>query len=96
MKVYLAGPITGVPNFAATFDAATHNLEDKGHVVFNPAFLSKEKPDITAREALSIELSWICLQAEAIALLPGWEQSVGSRVEHELARALKLEFIYLR
>lgn len=38
MKLYLAGPMRGMPefNFPAFFRAAAH-LEREGHVVFNPA-----------------------------------------------------------
>ena len=47
------------------------------------------------RDALYEDLSFICLQAEAIALLPGWENSNGATAELAVARALKLEVLVL-
>lgn len=47
------------------------------------------------RVALGDDLAWICAEAEAIALLPGWEKSSGVAAEWATARALDLKFIYL-
>lgn len=47
------------------------------------------------RAALKADTSWICDHAEAIALLPGWENSSGARAEKALADALALQTIIL-
>lgn len=116
MKVYLAGPMRGIPefNFPAFHACATY-LRVLGHEVFSPAERDNEKhgTDISAgnatgdedlaakqhgfnlREALGADLAWICAEAEAIALLPGWQASRGVRAEFETANALGLKFIYL-
>lgn len=47
------------------------------------------------RKALGADLAWICSEAEAIAMLPGWENSKGANAEHAAAKALGLQFIYL-
>lgn len=47
------------------------------------------------RVALGEDLAWICAHAEAIALLPGWEDSRGAKAEMAAAKALNLEVIYL-
>jgi hypothetical protein len=47
------------------------------------------------RDALAEDTAFICKEADAIALLPGWERSPGANAEWALARALKHKFIYL-
>jgi hypothetical protein len=103
MKLYLAGPMTGIAdyNFPA-FDEAAKQLRGAGHTVFNPAENDRMNGfDATGlqgheaaehgfdlRTALKQDLSWICDHAEGIALLPGWEASKGARAEVALAKAL--------
>jgi hypothetical protein len=106
MKLYLAGPMTGIAdyNFPA-FDAAAKQLRAAGHTVFNPAENDRENGfDATGllgheaaehgfdlRKALKQDLSWICDNAEGIALLYGWEASKGARTEVSLATALGIK-----
>lgn len=47
------------------------------------------------RDALAADTQWIAKHADAIALLPGWENSKGARAEHALACALDLEIYAL-
>jgi Domain of unknown function (DUF4406) len=47
------------------------------------------------REALKRDLTWICREAEGIALLPGWEWSKGARAERAAAEALGLDIVEL-
>lgn len=46
------------------------------------------------REALGADLAWICENADAVYMLPGWEKSPGARAEHAAGVALGLEIIY--
>ena len=116
MKIYLAGPMRGKPefNFPAFF-RVTARLREAGHEVFNPAEKDNEKHgtdiskgnqegrvDVAAsqhgfslREALGADLAWICAEAEAVALLPGWRNSKGATAEYATAVALGLEVIEL-
>jgi|ERR1051325_3891020 hypothetical protein len=116
MKIYLAGPMRGIPEFNfPAFHAATSRLRKSGHFVFNPAerdiahhgkdiskgnatgdeALAVSEHGFDLRKALKDDLEFICLHADAIALLPGWENSKGARAELHTALALNLEIIHL-
>ena len=47
------------------------------------------------RMALYDDTRFICLEADAIAMLPGWEKSAGANAEWALAKALGHKMIYL-
>lgn len=94
MKVYLSGAMRGKPNLnREAFNKAAEKLRLDGHTVFNPAAANLESWDI--RRIFSYELTWICEQADAIAMLPGWSMSTGAHAEHATAKAIGLEAIYL-
>ena len=48
------------------------------------------------REALGVDLAWICRRADAVALLPGWEDSKGATAERATALALGLTIVELK
>jgi hypothetical protein len=90
-------------NFPA-FDEAAAKLREAGHTVFNPAEHDREtgfdavalnlkgteaaEHGFSLRDALKADLSWICDNADGIALLPNWQGSKGVRAEVALADAL--------
>lgn len=94
MKVYLSGAMRGIEdlNFPA-FAKAAQKLRLDGHEVFNPAAANLEGWPI--RKILAYELDWICREAEAIALIPGWENSEGVAAELATAKAIGLKIIPL-
>lgn len=47
------------------------------------------------REALALDLEFICRHADAVALLPGWQNSKGAQAERAAAVALGLKVIEL-
>lgn len=91
MKIYIAGPMSGLPDFnRASFNHAHVFLGAKGHVVLNPALL----PDgLTQAEYMDICLSMLRC-ADAIYMLEGWEHSAGARAENALAEKLEIEIIF--
>lgn len=107
MKVYLAGPMRGIPefNFPAFFVAA-RELMDQGYEVFNPADKGveadcKANPDLQnslafRRKVFAMDADYICNQADAVFLLPGWQTSKGAVAEKALAEAIGLEIRYLQ
>lgn len=90
MKVYIAGPMTGLPEFNfPAFDKAQAELENKGLMVVNPAKLADHTDKPWAwymRNSLKA-----MLDCNAIYLLPGWEKSRGARLELKIA--LELGFV---
>jgi hypothetical protein len=81
-KVYLAGPMTGIPddNFPA-FNAAAAVLKAAGLDVFNPAdhgsggdwaeYMKQDIPEL--------------LKCDAVVLLDGWTMSNGAQLENHIA-----------
>lgn len=92
MRVYIAGPMRGYVglNFLA-FDEAAAKIRAAGHTVFNPA----ENPAKSLRANLAIDTNWICLVADIVVLLPGWQGSLGAQAEYALARCLGIQTIQL-
>ncbi len=94
--LYIAGPMTGYPehNYPAFHDAADR-LRASGHHVLNPAapLVSEVLP-----EPESVSWEWwmrralrMLLDAEGVALLPGWQVSRGARIEHRTAVELGMQ-----
>ncbi len=52
-----------------------------------------EKTGFNLRKALKRDLKWICAHADMVVMLPGWENSKGSRAEVATATALGLPVI---
>ena len=94
VNVYLAGPISGKRNYREIFAKAADKLRQDSHCVFNPASANLE--DWPLRKIMAYELTWLCEQADGIAMLKGWWRSGGARIEWLLAKYLKLRIIYLK
>ena len=98
MKLYLAGPMSGIPNLNyPEFERAAKYLRGLGYEVFSPRELDLPGYEDNAilRKAFAIEFAFICTDAVAIAMLPGWEHSKGAFAEWALSKALGHKIIYL-
>lgn len=90
MKVYIAGPMTGHKDFNyPAFNAAASRWRDAGSTVFNPAENFDGDTGRDYREYMRADLAML-LDAEAIALLPGWRLSRGARFELLVSQLLGL------
>ena len=94
MKVYVAGPMTGLPNknFPA-FDKARDKLLAKGYWVVSPADLERNRDTLSYEGQMKDDLKHL-LECDAIFLLEGWEFSKGASVEHFVARVAGLIIMF--
>ena len=82
--LYIAGPMNGYPesNYPA-FNTAADRLRAAGFTVLNPA--DNEAPaDPSWVNWMRLAITQL-VQADGIALLPGWTRSPGARIEERLA-----------
>lgn len=56
---------------------------------------AKIETTLNYRDCMRVDLNWILDNADAIALMPGWENSKGAKAEKALADCLGLETIIL-
>lgn len=57
---------------------------------------AKASHGFSLRQALADDTNFICLEADWILMLPGWEKSNGAQAEHRLAVALGSEGLQIR
>lgn len=89
MKVYIAGPMTGLPEFNyPAFRDASARLAALGHHVEDPSTNVNPTPDDYHGWLRAGLLQLI--DCEGIALLPGWEASGGARLEVNVGATLGL------
>jgi len=102
VKIYLAGPMRGYPqyNFPA-FDKARNTLKAAGHKVFCPAetdivegFNPNEEISVEKIQQAFRRDILALLDCQAIAMLPGWEKSVGANTEVSMAEMLGLKVFF--
>lgn len=103
--IYISGPMSGYEelNFPA-FAKAAERLRSEGHRVISPAeilipdFPQEYKPQ-TTDEKMSMWAAFMredikqLMNANLVAVLPGWEKSKGACIEVELARNLGMNIV---
>jgi len=94
--VYISGPMTGKPDFNyPAFHAAAASLREQGFEVINPAEMdAADAGPLTWEQYLRRDIRKL-MDAERIALLPGWERSRGASLELHIATALGMSAMFL-
>lgn len=91
--LYLSGPMTGIPDFNfPAFNQASARWRSEGYRVFNPAENFDGRTDLPRAAYMREDLAQV-MQADIVAVLPGWKDSKGARLEVAMARELDLPVI---
>lgn len=88
-SIYVAGPMTGLPGYnLAAFDEAATDLAQAGFDARNPGHRGVVDGH-TWQDYMRDGLRML-LGCDAVAVLPGWEDSRGATLEVSVARALDM------
>lgn len=92
--IYISGPMSGIEDLnRSAFERAEEKIQGMGHIALNPHRFPEME---TYEECIQMDLEVIAMAADAIALLPGWENSPGSKKELKTALDLGLEIMLLK
>lgn len=92
MRIYIAGPMTGMPDFNyPAFNEAAQHIRAAGYEVENPAE-NDLPPGKEWHEYLRNAISRM-LTCEAVATLPGWSESKGAVLECDIAERLGMPIV---
>ena len=110
LRVFISGPISGKPGLNRNaFDREERLLREAGHTTFNPFSIVRisEEEEFEWQRTLGWEgakkKEWqyymrICIGqiplCDEMRMLPHWQNSHGSRLEHQIARELGLKITY--
>lgn len=94
-RVYLAGPMSGIKDFNyPAFHAAASRWREAGWEIENPAEHFDGRTDLPYSTYMRAALESL-LRCDAIALLSGWWDSPGARLEYQVAQALGMTVYYV-
>lgn len=90
LRFYIAGPMTGLPEFNfPAFNDAEADLQAMGFETRNPARHGAGEPGQEWADYMRRDIPDL-LECDAVALLPGWENSRGARLEVHIAKCLDI------
>lgn len=90
MKIYIAGPMTGLPEFNyPVFHQVAATLRAAGYDVINPAENPKPRCG-TWQGYMRMSVAQVA-SVDCLVMLPGWDHSRGAKIEHALATDLGLK-----
>lgn len=80
IKIYIAGKITGDPEYKGKFEAAKNLISSliAEAIVLNPA---ENPPGMSKSDYMRLSFAMIDC-ADFVYFLPDWEESGGARLEH--------------
>lgn len=82
MKIYIAGKITGDPDYRAKFADAQRQIEAQGHIVLNPATLTD---GMEPKDYMRICFAMIDV-ADEVWFLPDFLFSIGAHIENTYSK----------
>lgn len=93
-KVYIAGPMTGYPDYNyQAFIAAASQFRHKGFEVICPPELNEEEETLDNHPTYYLRKDIVkLLECNGIHLLDGWHESRGACVEAAIALTLGYDF----
>ena len=98
-RIYISGPITGRDraDYMTAFKSAEIILTARGYRVLNPTRLPPSRwlwiyRLMGYRLTLLYDL-WHLMRCQGIAMLSGWQNSRGARMEHATAKIFNIEIV---
>ena len=93
-RIYISGPISGVPNYMENFNEVEKQLEDK-YYVLNPARMMSQFDDMDFHWKEYMDIAMVMLNAcDIVYMLKDWENSKGAIVEYYYALGCKKPVVF--
>lgn len=90
--IYISGPMSGLPQFKyPAFDDAAARLRRLGYRVINPADIGRGLGDGLPWSQYMRPCLAAVTECDALVLMPGWVDSRGAKLEHDVALAIGLQ-----
>lgn len=95
MRVYISGPITGLPEgqYHSAFQEAEEKLKAAGYETLNPAYANSRMPEWYTHDDFMKICRLELLNCDMIYQLPGWEESEGCNIEAIWAKELNIKVL---